>query len=347
MPDPRFGLLPWQFRFPHRFSQGLHDRLVEIVNHLGDDRCREITIHFRSGADAAEFAALKDDAVTQWLEDREYGDAIGEVLLRQFASGLIEDFVQFVHEALGASVRGKPVVAYALLRKALRDDLAQLEWLVADPDGFLQAFYSFTSGKFEEQTHRPEHVVPRITKLVGLLPSGVSFDPQFLYEVRFDKSAEWGFYEAWNRALHLVTSRIDENKPRRVNLVFSGEAARRDDWERIYSFLPFVLFYAVEICEVLVTYISKAPMPDWELAQLRRGIGFVLWGIARRRMTGELPVRSEKMVSGALQLPCPSCGNVYETEFELERLYIGKSVRCRTCSEPHVVSDFTKDATRS
>lgn len=341
MPDPRFGLLPWQFRFPHRFSQGLHDRLIDIVHHLRDDRLREITIHFRSEADAAEFAALEDDAITQWLEDREYGDVIGEVLLRQFVSGLIEDFVQFVYEALGASARGKPVVAYALLRKPLRDNLTQLEWLIAEPNGFLQAFYSLKVNKFEPQTRERTLVLPRIAKVVELLPSGVSFDPEFLYDVRFGKSTRWGFYEVWNRALHLITSQIDSGESRRVNLWFSHEVTRREDWDRIYSLLPFILFYTVEICEVLVAYVTKALMPDWEVARLQRGIGFVLWGIARRRMKGELPARSEKMIDGALQIPCPSCGSLYETELELERLYMGKLVRCRTCGEPHIISDFT------
>jgi hypothetical protein len=312
MTNSRFGILPWRFKFAHRFSQDLHDRLIDIVHHLRNERFWEAKITFRSEADAEAFLSLPEGQAVQWLEEHEYGDVIGEILLKPFVVALIEDFVQFTYEALGASARGKPVVAYALLRKPLRDDLSQLEWLAADPEGFLNAFYNLKPGVFEPQTVQRQYVVPRIEKLLKLLPSSVSYDPECLFEMRFDKSAGWGFYQAWNRALHLVTSKLD-SEPRSVNLVFAGEAARLEDWLRIYSLLPMTMFYAVEISELLVAYVAKELMPDWEVAQLKRGIGFVLWGVARRRMDGELPPRSEQMVDGLLKLPCPACDGLYQS----------------------------------
>jgi hypothetical protein len=333
------GVLPWQFRFPHRYAQGLHDRLVGIARHLQDEQFWEVEFQFRSVADAEAFSAVPDADVRQWLEEHDYADVIGELLMKQFVFALIEDFVHFLYEALRSCAEGRTVVTWALLRKPFTDALSQLEWIVADPDEFLTSYYNLTPSQFEGRIREKKHAQPRIAKALSLLPSGVDFDAEFLYDLRYGSRDKDGLAKIANRALHLVTIKQDHT-PRSVNFIFSGGDARRDDWKLIYSWLPIMLFYAAEVCEVAAAYCTRALLPDAEFARLRRGVGFVLWGVARKRFEGELPPRSEAMVEVDVDLCCKHCGYRYQTELALERLYFGHRVQCRQCRVPHRLSDF-------
>jgi len=76
----------------------------------------------------------------------------------------LADLYQFVTEALICSEKGWLTASYALLRKPFRDNLFYLEWLLAEPDVFTNAFYKQDPEEFSVDKMMRESKVLEIIK---------------------------------------------------------------------------------------------------------------------------------------------------------------------------------------
>jgi hypothetical protein len=85
----------------------------------------------------------------------------------------------------------------------------------------------------------------RIAKVLAVLGADDEFDPAYLAQLRYDKSAEDGFDGICNQAIHLFTAHASiKTEPLNVNFIFSGWNEKLTQWSYLYSRLPYVLFYA-------------------------------------------------------------------------------------------------------
>lgn len=340
--DERFGVLPTEFRFAHLFCQRMSDRLVDIHRHLVSGPFWEVAIHFRSEADEQEFSALEDSDVIGWLEANEYSDPIGEIMMKRFLVGILGDLCQFVYEGLGSSTRGKTGVAFALFRKPLKDSLFYLEWMLADPGEMLTAMFN------NDAKHLALHSVAQETTVIKTTTDAMKnllweceLDPEFIWQLRFNKKADFSLEHYWQRALHLITHQEHvKTSPRSMNFVFHDDEDRQRDWVSLYSSVPVLLFYMVEVCEALVVMATKAPMGDYWPTWMHRGAGLVLYGLERQRFVENVEPAEDRVRE--LNLLC-RCGFRFDSEQLVRRFYYDKVVQCPDCARQNTAKSFLRN----
>ena len=82
--------------------------------------------------------AAKGAALVQWMENNGFDGAVRDMTERQVIAALLADANASFFEALCCSAKGKLTIAFALIRKPLRENLMLLEYLLTDREGFLE-----------------------------------------------------------------------------------------------------------------------------------------------------------------------------------------------------------------
>lgn len=323
------NLLPPALQFSHDYSLWLHDGLADIVVEGQRRGLFETRIDLADPAQRERFE--RANHVLEWIEQEARTDLMGEVLLKAIVPALLSDFCHFMFESLSCARKGKLGVAFALLRKPLRENLHYLEWIVARPDDFLNTFYGSDSRELSfthiGDTSRLKAV---IAEAIERCPSSGAFLPDFLYDIRFNKACAYGLEPYWNKALHLITTKAPIDTERQnFNFVFSSEEDIAGQLELYYTHVPLLLYYAAELTEVLLVYATKAPMPDIAHAVLHRIIGFLYW-------IHESPAgyggRRAKETSSLQAFECPSCRTPIPSDKKTyEKLFYGKRLLCSHC----------------
>ena len=265
------NFLPERFQFSHDFAMYLHDYIASILVYGETNKL------FVTNFKVEDNYPDNDKHIFEWLETHNRPDILGEVLLKAIFPALLSDFCHFIYEALTCSRKGKLTVSYALLRKPLRESLHYLEWLLADPEDFLNTLYNEES-KALSRFSNSNRIKKIINDAISKCPNSKLFSAEHIYRLRFDKTASFGFDGMCNRAIHLITTKVPIATERRnLNFIFSNNDARESQWELIYGQLPYLLFYASNVIDVLISIINGNPLQDFAHTNLHRLFGFIVW----------------------------------------------------------------------
>ncbi len=336
------NLLPKEFTFSHDFCLYLHDCLVQFIVEGERGGFFRTTFEFRSPKEAKEFKRNPDLVIFDWLAEKGYSDVLGEALLKAVFPALLSDFCHFVFEALSCSRKAKLTVAYALLRKPFRENLHYLEWMIADPEELLNTLYNQPSKELSfSKIGNPEKAKEVIRKAISRTLHKELYDVDYLYDLRFNKEKLFSFDTFWNKAIHLITTRpAIATEQCNFNFIFSGDEERLSQWHHIYMTLPFLLFYALDICEVLMAIMNKEPPSDIDEVSFHRSLGFLLWAYEFLKFTDhlELPKPELEIVT----LDCPKCNHViHSNEKVIRKLFSERELKCPYCHRriklPHFV----------
>lgn len=220
MPD----VLPKEFEFSHKFCIFLHNSMAQFIIEGEPSGFFQTSFQPKSEKETEELEKNPDLFIFDWLEDKGYSEVLGEVLLKSIFPGLLSDFCHFVLEALNCSRKGKLTVTYALLRKPFRENLHYMEWMLSDPESLLNTFYNQPSKELSfSKIGNPDRAKAIIKEAVDRTPHKEVFDANFIYDLRFNKQAGFGFEPLWNKAIHLVTTKTPlETEQCNFNFIFSG-----------------------------------------------------------------------------------------------------------------------------
>jgi hypothetical protein len=327
--------LPDEFRFSHGLCLFLHDILVGMISSGEEAGIFTARFELRSQVDAQQFGLLDDEQVWSWLEDNGYDDVIQEVAYKMVSLAVLSDFCHFVFEALSCSRKAKLTVAYALLRKPFKENLFYFEWMLVDPVGFLEAFLLHGPQRLELHTAADEtKKFAQIRSAIQRTANPSSFDAQFIYDLRYKKSAPHGFEKAWNQASHLVTTyRQFKTDPQNLNFVFLEKGRHEREWEFLYSRLPYLLNYTVEVVEALVAKFAQADTAYVDVMECRRAVGMTLW--ARCIATEGHDELIRQLISDLermLPAECPHCATtLIVDDAVLQSLYESGGFSCPIC----------------
>ena len=159
-------------------------------------------------------------------------------------------------------------------------------------------------------------------------------DPEVIYDIRFNKIVGYSFDTMWNKALHLITTaKTHATEHRNLNFIFSNDEDRSYQWRHIYSFLPIVLDYAVDIAETLMYIMLGNERPNYYVDFFHRELGFAVW--SREVVDWQNnPTLSSKMPNDLddLHIACPKCNRVIDMQENLARtLFLDKKMKCPKC----------------
>jgi hypothetical protein len=332
--------LPAELRFSHDYSLWLHDGLAQIVVEGQRRGLFETRVDLVDAVQREKFESAPH--VLDWIEGEGRSELMAEVLLKAILPALLSDFCHFIYESLSCSRKGKLGVAYALLRKPLRENLHYLEWIVARPEDFLNTFYGGEPRELSfSHIGDAARVKSVIATAVARCPSSEAFLPDYLFDIRFDKACPYGLELYWNRALHLITTKAPIDTERQnFNFVFSSEDDIAGQWALYYTHVPLLLYYAAELTEVLLAYATNALMPDIAHAVMHRIVGFLYWV---RESPAGLGGRAEEEGAGLQALLCPSCAFPIPGDKQTyEKLFYGKRLSCAKCKHRLSVSSLVR-----
>lgn len=326
--------LPEQFQFSHQYCFFLHDQLVSLL------KGGEAADIFSHGWTVVEGEAhpplnLSGEELIQWLEKNGKKDVVFSLYYKQICAALVSDMLKFVYEALSCSAKGKLTVAFALLRKPLKENLFFLEWLLARPDEMLAAFDGSHEQKLINKRFSDSERKQIIQEAVENSRTGEWFPAELIYDIRYNKSFATGFEALFQKANHLVTSfRFLETERANFNFVFSDEDAWQSQWEGLYSFLPIMLFHTVQIVKSIIENFAQLT-EQRDLDPVRALIGLALWFQRRPKPIEARPIL-DSIANSLLEVRCPQCGSALEASYiALEKIYIDNVLSCKECAWSH------------
>jgi len=338
------NFLEKQFQFSHDYCIYLHDILAHFIVFGEKKRIFNVQLTLSNENEAKSFERASDIDIWDWLEKYGYSEILGEILIKSLFPALLSDLCHFVYESLSCSRKAKLTVAYALLRKPLKENLHYLEWLLSDPEEFLNTFYNKESIELSfNRIGNPDRIKNVIKNAKDRIPNKLAFDAEFLYDLRFNKACPYGFDGSWNKATHLVTTKDPiATEKQNFNFIFSNDESRLSQWSHLYGRLPYILFYAVEICEMLMAFIMKKLMPDYAESSFHRSLGFIIWGIETQKFDNkQSQVRRASEGLSELVLDCPQCNQKIEPDENLIRtLYETLKMKCPNCNKRLKLQDF-------
>ncbi|HUA68409.1 MAG TPA: hypothetical protein VMA13_07650 [Candidatus Saccharimonadales bacterium] len=325
--------LPAEFHFCHNYCFFLHDQLLETLISGEKAKIFEIRIKHKSKDEAEEMAKHSGEALVTWLETHGYKNKVRELFYKQICAALLSDFLHFIYEALQCSKKGKLTVAYALLRKPLKDNLFFLEWLLARPAEFLQRFERQNPNGFRLPSKAKEQEqIAIIREAIKATGEGEWIRAEFIHELRFKKNLLYGFEPLWQKANHLVTT-FDflETEPCNFNFVFSNPADRYAQWVGLYWFLPILLYHAVTVVEALLDKFAKRICYEVDIMPLRSTAGLLL--CLQKPPVADKMVETQRLFKKQFEsagLKCPKCSAPYVmNKTNLKQFYSAGSISCR------------------
>lgn len=330
---PGLWRLPPEHAFAHHYCFFLNDTLGRLIREAEANSLFAISINLErlTPEMRQEFqkADLSGEELFSWMETHGYQDEINDLVERQVIGGVVADAAQFIYEALRCSEKGKLAVTFALLRKPLRENLLLLELLLTDRVRFLDMLANDTEGLGIYSLPKSQRAMPIIENAVKMIGWENSFDPEFLYDLRYAKHKHFSLEPVWSKAMHLVTSgKHYATESNNLNFIFSGADATESQWDDLYRKLPTLLFYFVEVVVALLKRVVGPDRVNDATTSQARQLGFALAGYL------QLPKRPFGTSHFAeFTSDCPLCGNPILDDIEgVMEMYLHSRVTCRHCS---------------
>jgi hypothetical protein len=329
------NILPKEFEFSHDFAFFLHDILAHIVVQGEKEKIFNVEFEFSSKKDAKKFEKLNmsGEALWNWLDKNNYRWVTEQLAAKQCLVALLSDFCQYIYESLVCSKKGKLSVAYSLLRKPFKDNLFYLEWLFADPIEFHDSFNLSNPDDFSISSLPKEKKIHIISNAITSSKHKEWLSPEFIYDLRYNKNVPYGFESLWNKATHLVTNfKSFKTEPGNFNFIFSDNESKLSQWDHYYRLVPLILFYAVEVINVLLFNLMEKQYEN-SIDEVRRLVGFFLWTY---ETTAE--AESKNILNHArntvkvVDLTCPLCKKkVSLCQNNLKTFFYNLGMTCRVC----------------
>ncbi len=183
-----------------------------------------------------------------YLEKHGYHSEVKRICINQLSLALFADMMHFVHEALKALEKRKTTVAFALLRKPLKENLFFAAWMCADEDEFFRKFTESPPGEMESErlpASKRRQVLADATKKLDLKTFS---DADVIYDLIYEKKTDRGFANLFDKATHLVTSRGVHLRTEKMNLNFIFKSPLDTDvYDYVYFRIAYLLIFALLI----------------------------------------------------------------------------------------------------
>jgi hypothetical protein len=309
IPRRPLKFLPPHHALSHDVCFYLHDTLVSYLHAAIEEKLFDVNVPSLAVEEVAQMRGLTGEALADWLAANR-PSVSAELIRRQSCIALASDAVNFLFEALSCSEKGKLTVTFALLRKPLKENLFLLELLLGNPERFTEAVANPQS---DERTlsrlAAGEGGRAIVRDSLRALVSEGTFNLEWFYDVRFNKSAAHSLEQLWNKATHLVTSHRTYSTERdNFNFVFSDSEAHASQWQALYEVLPLLLNYFIDVVLALLSRFSNGKFEERGGVALQRTVAVALWiSQPGTPWTTTEMVPPSAMKFSDLALPCPAC----------------------------------------
>ena len=176
-------------------------------------------------------------------------DGFYKQLNKTLILGLLKDFCYFMQESLDCSNKMRLVVAFALLRRPIVDNLKILLRILFDEN--------FYNNFINKDDYDPAYMKDDELKQLLGETDGVRFSKpitgEFIYDCIYEKTNNGSIINLANRAIHPVTTK-PWNKTGEMNFNFMFTTPYDTDklWEHYYALLPTILVFYLELFNISI-----------------------------------------------------------------------------------------------
>jgi len=242
--------LPQKYKELHDLCFYLHDILVQVVKEGENKKLFHTKYKLKKRSD---IKTIKSNInILEWLCNNGYEDEFKSIVIKQVLIATISDYCHYVYEALKCSEKSKLAITYTLLRKPLKDNLLFFEWIITNRNEFIEKFQKNSNYYAIDKIDSTKKKM-FIGCSVNQINYSETFNADFIYNIRYSKKTDYSLERLWNVANHLVTTcKYYKTEDLNLNFVFSGADSQESQWNYLYSVLPYLLFYTVEVIQVVL-----------------------------------------------------------------------------------------------
>jgi len=276
--DSSPAAFPYQLAEAWQISDALVRQLKQTISEVTATGLFDPAVKFRSRQHERAFRGLKPSARRKWLRENEYWREVADLTYRSPCQALAVDLVEFADVALSCTIRGPLTVGFALLRKALKDDLFALEWIVADPEDYFQRFFSGTALDREVRNLKAPRQIEIIRAAASKTRVGEWMPAEMLHDLRFNKNSPTGLEPLWQKANHLVTTQgALTTQAETLNFVFADDDERDELWRAFYGVVPALFFHVTQVFDAALASFAGRAEPGHTAQLVRTLAGMTLW----------------------------------------------------------------------
>jgi hypothetical protein len=326
--DPhRLALLPTKYWSHHEFCFYLHDQMTHLLVQYEASGVHNLVLDSFKKVRAEHQNLDSDVDILSLLREKDLDPLYRHHVVSHLVLGLTSDMLHFLYEALTCLEKRKFAVAFALLRKPLKENLIFLSWLLGSESDFLTRFEkdNYTTLNGLDSGRRQQILSAAIAKL----PTSEAFSSDLLEGIIFSKTHAMSFEPIWQRATHLITSQGAALRTEDLNINFIFHDASSDDlYEVLYCNLPYVLLYAIQVA--LECFSRIAPSNQLSTSHLLIvSMGAYECLFDRRRRSGVTAMLTRNLKSF---LKCSHCqAPVRLTRNNAVSMYLREHLSCQRC----------------
>lgn len=321
----RLRHIPKSYHSEHEFCFHLHDLMVGMLRDVEAADAQSVAVTLGS---EEEVRALEDaNDIMEYLATTGRGGVEQRAMINHLTVALFSDMLHFVYEALVALEKRKFTVAYALLRKPLKEGLIFAAWMCANEEDF------FAKLKANPREHLdPGRISPedKIRLLSGAIEKsrGTDFaDAEFIHALVYDKRNRTGLAPLFDKATHLVTTHTPiATEDYNLNFIFK-DPRDNDLYESHYPNIAMVLlflhFLQVELCGRMD--LAKDKYLNWSLFTSLGAYESLFIG-GRSRMV--------RLVNSSFKefMSCQNCEQTIRLlKSDAARFFVAEMLHCREC----------------
>lgn len=270
------SFLPEEFAIAHELSFIIHDVMAQIIKSGEEGNFFTTTIDFENDDESESLE--KSDDIFAWLEAENRFNDRAKVLKTTVLPAVLSDMLHCIYEALETSRKGKLSISYMLIRKPFQESLYLLESIVLDELDFSQKLAEEPLQLRSKNAGGVDAHAKRIQKILNILNESSRFDATYIAQLRYDKTNEDSFDGICNLAMHLFTEhKAIRTEQLNINFIFSGWDQKMSQWSYLYSRIPYLLFYILQIVEYIVKSIASTTQEYLDDMQRRISASIILW----------------------------------------------------------------------
>jgi hypothetical protein len=205
--------------------------------------------------------------------------------------------------------------------------------MLADRAAFLRAFHATEAEPLSVGTaYRQQTLLPIIEAAASLTETTAALPAQFLFDLRYNRTAAFSFEPLWNKALHLVTTKSFCRTTRQnLNFVFSDNDALLSQWHHLYRTAPLLINYARELIELLLRTFGGDP-PRVQERTLVRMAGGALWASDLSNSNDNSAAIGPNAGLPEFSLPCVHCKKFHNLSIDnFASLFYQREFKCPNC----------------
>lgn len=241
-----FYYLPKEHRAIHAACFEIIRQIEEFIT-VEDYKFLQVTTAALSTEDKGHFDECGGDV---WDFLKRYKDEQFYTLLKkQLILGLLKDFCYFMQESMDCSNKMRLVVAYALLRRPIVDNLKILLRILLD-DNFYSQFIE--KDDFDPANMKDEEL-KNLLNATDDIRVTKPITGSFIFECIYEKNNKGSIINLSNRAIHPVTTRPwNKTGAMNCNFMFTTPADTAELWKHYYAYLPAILIFYSELFNTAV-----------------------------------------------------------------------------------------------